>query len=1301
MKLRLIIALLSTGFIAASTLSAQTADSLVAEGRLAIENQELLTAQEKLQAALAINENHPDANALLALVRIANLADREATQNALAPFGFSSGSVDGESTLIETGESFPVSAGFGKWAHYRNAAADSSDALLSGSPPPDFSSQLSTTIQGPGTLKFRWANYASSWGDHRLALLQDGSQIATLANDSDWTDAEHSVPEGIHTYTWSFANFGYWTDTNAYGGLDAVRFYTGENETPPADDGSQTGLSLANGLDNNDLAWTTLGTSAFDPNHSLSETKDYIANTLLSEIDKAARNLITASSDPNYTIELTAAETGGSSATADSGDLKLIAANLQLLRSLLLSLTAYNWEAKLGVLHEIDNSIYLDPQSILSAFPQLFTLQNTTLVEDAKDAFLASESLYQSASTLIRNRTTTAPRLFTLEPEEQADEADFRERFSQLAASIVSPQQIDGDTVDLSPLFADGFKLRENLPQFIRGNIVEDTFPDPTFQGILPDYSSERLRANLRGKSALRPIPLSDTLKAIQIDEQNAPVYETAELFLSTLSSNGSLVGLSKYDAGKYNGFTFDHATQSLTAITAPSGTRPIELDPFNNRTYLSRDGNFAFFSSYDPELITPYAGNGAANTIIPDDGFLPLPFLENPGTSFFFSTTAATPNSGKYPAQLILDLDLPWPVEQSTLLRFNLTNPASKRQTITVFIPEGQDQAYLRRELPNLSDPTEWEGTWEFAPSFSDNQNLWGAYVNQLTLLLDAPPAQLFRKNLTTGDIDLVSQNANGEISERSVSTTEHLSSSDGRYVTFTSQSNTLAPGINNPDHRHLVFLKDMQTGATSSISAANEDPVTSTSRDSSISADGQSIAFRSNASHVAADDNTRYDIYSYNIAAQSYTLLSSAQNGTVSLDTENPIHSNPLLSADGNATIFQSNGASIALGTPTENRFDQTHIYLKTPNDSALNAIDVDTNGDLVQSPATYSTADLSADGRFIVFTSTKPGLAQDFDQPSDQPNAYLRDTQTQNTLNLTNNQNQSAPLVGISDDASLIAYSQEGELSLYDRQNQKTTRFAFEYQPSGYVSFEKSSYYISDSASFASVPVIWNYTDDEPDSIEVDLVTYRGNISFEAPSIDTTRTLTLTKTNPRTEIKIPLFQGFIQGYIGFAGVYIDAVRGSEIGPMDDSLIALFPSQTKNAFHAYLSQFLPDGAEPFAYSPLVDLDEDGIVNYMEMLLGGNPLQNDASSLFQIIENLDTGTFQLKLQVNTNLHDAIYLEMSGDLNQPWDSISISELSSSNGVVVTESQDGILSLEIDASYLPVTNAQFFRLRIDR
>lgn len=1299
MKIRARLVTLATALCLVASGRAQTADSLVAEARIAIVARDYTTASDKLDAALALDANHGDANALAALAVFFDLADENSTQDAFLPFGLQSATIDGEIRITDPNQSFPTSAKFGQWSYYSNAASDSSDALLSGSPPPEYSSNLTTSITGPGTLEFSWANYAPEWASYSLSLIEDGSTVATLPTDTDWSSYQHSVPEGTHSYTWRFHNSSYWTNLDAYAGLDRVIFNPdGENSTP--DDGSQTGLTLANGVDNNSLSWSSQGSVRFDPTHSLNNTRDFATSTFTAELKAAAVHLELAASNPSYTITLDDSETGSSTATADSGDLKLLASGFHIFRSILLCLSVYDMDASLGVIHEIDNSIYLDPQSLLAAYPSAFTLQSVAKLPEAKEAFLAAHNNYLAASTFIRSRESEEERLFEILEEDLEMEEEFRDSFSKIVASIDEPQQVDGTTLDLSPLFVDGFDLNAALPHFVFGKIVEDSFPDPTFQGILPDNTNQKLNTRLRQTSKVREIPLSDKVLPVTQTGDNSLSYDAATISMTDINSDGSKILLRTYKDGVYKAQIYSPSDDQLTPLTDSLGNNEIELPPNYPFTYLSEDGNYAFFSSSSSTLVEGLPNPPSITEIASEGTYLSLPWGGYPGSSKEFFVDGAAPNAGTYPAFFSLQLEFYWPLTQGTLLLFELENPLGQTTRMYAWASEGESTLYLNNVLSVFSDSSAWEGIWKLTPITSNNDELWEASIHHAELRLDSPPAQIFRKNLNSGEIEVVSQSSGGELIELPAYVSSKIASDDGRYVTFATQSNRIHADIDNSSSRHVVYRKDMQTGEVLPISARLNGAPSYYAYEPSISSDGEKIAFRTSESYLESDDNKRDDIYLYDIESDSYSLLSSALNGTLSGKEEGASHYNPLISADSSKVLFRSSGRSIITGTPQDSSLSEFSILLKDTTDQELEIVDADTNGDLIDSPDTLFPGDLSSDGRFVVYASRKQNQIDGFQQDPEIYNIYLYDSENETTINLTANEDEPSPHVAISGDASTIAFSRGTELTVFDRESLSSKKVALEYQPAGYVSLQQSSFQLTESAAYASVDVIWNFKAEEPDSIEVDLVTYRGNVSAYAPQVASNRTVTLTKSAPSVSIDIPIIQGFIHGYIGFAGVYIDEVRGSNIGPFDDCLIGLSTSENQNALHAYLSQFLPEGVEPYAYSPLADLDDDGIVNYLEMLLGGNPLARDASEIFRIEEDLLTGDMNLHIQVNTNIKTGVYLEISNDLGQPWHSIPIDEITSVEGVVTTEAENGILSLEIDASSLPLTNAQFFRLRMD-
>jgi Tol biopolymer transport system component len=86
---------------------------------------------------------------------------------------------------------------------------------------------------------------------------------------------------------------------------------------------------------------------------------------------------------------------------------------------------------------------------------------------------------------------------------------------------------------------------------------------------------------------------------------------------------------------------------------------------------------------------------------------------------------------------------------------------------------------------------------------------------------------------------------------------------SADGRYVTFTSIASNLVAGDSNGEYD--VFVRDRQTGSTNRLSVdAAGNQVQASSFDSSISADGLTVAFASDAATlVSADTNGLNDVF------------------------------------------------------------------------------------------------------------------------------------------------------------------------------------------------------------------------------------------------------------------------------------------------------------------------------------------------------------------------------------------------------------------------------------------------------
>jgi Tol biopolymer transport system component len=169
---------------------------------------------------------------------------------------------------------------------------------------------------------------------------------------------------------------------------------------------------------------------------------------------------------------------------------------------------------------------------------------------------------------------------------------------------------------------------------------------------------------------------------------------------------------------------------------------------------------------------------------------------------------------------------------------------------------------------------------------------------------------------------IDLVSavdtDSANADISADGRSTSQKISA-DGRYVVFQSDATNLVPGDNNSDTD--IFLRDRQLGTTTLISAHVDGTGSANGYSTTpvISADGQTVAFTSRAINLdKLDRNTYGDIFVWN-AIDGARLVSANADGTGSGNGDSY---NPVISADGQTVAFNSNASNLdPLDTNTSN--------------------------------------------------------------------------------------------------------------------------------------------------------------------------------------------------------------------------------------------------------------------------------------------------------------------------------------------------------------------------------------------
>ncbi|MGI0491461.1 Calx-beta domain-containing protein [Alkalinema pantanalense CENA528] len=171
------------------------------------------------------------------------------------------------------------------------------------------------------------------------------------------------------------------------------------------------------------------------------------------------------------------------------------------------------------------------------------------------------------------------------------------------------------------------------------------------------------------------------------------------------------------------------------------------------------------------------------------------------------------------------------------------------------------------------------------YAPTMSADGNLiaFVSTASDLTTTTDTNGnvADVFIRNMQTGQTSLVSVNSAGTGSGNGSGSLNPVISADGRYVAFVSTASDLVTGDTNGNIQD-VFVRDTVTGRTRLISLDESDinAGNAASKDPTLSRNAAYIAFTSDASNLVADDlNRAADVFGTQL---KQTVSIVTQDGT-----------------------------------------------------------------------------------------------------------------------------------------------------------------------------------------------------------------------------------------------------------------------------------------------------------------------------------------------------------------------------------------------------------------------------------
>jgi phosphopantothenate synthetase len=320
-----------------------------------------------------------------------------------------------------------------------------------------------------------------------------------------------------------------------------------------------------------------------------------------------------------------------------------------------------------------------------------------------------------------------------------------------------------------------------------------------------------------------------------------------------------------------------------------------------------------------------------------------------------------------------------------------------------------------------------------------------------------------VFLFNRVAGTTTLVSRLTGTTTTTGNSASDSPVISADGGFVAYRSVATNLVAGQSDANATADVFLFNRAAGTTTLVSRL-AGATTTTGNNASdtpvISADGGFVAYRSFATNVVAgqsDTNLASDVFLFDRAAGATTLVSRAV-GTATT-TGNSGSDTPVITSDGSFVAYRSSATNLIAGPMDLNAATDVFVFDRTASGSVLVSA---VQGDASETPfGDSSNGRVSADGRYVVFTSTAAGVVPGQVDSNSSSDVFLFDrvartttvvSRAAGTVTTTGNAGSDQPV--ISADGAFIAYRSSatdlvagqgaggGNVFLFDRMAGTTT-------------------------------------------------------------------------------------------------------------------------------------------------------------------------------------------------------------------------------------------------------------------
>ncbi len=266
---------------------------------------------------------------------------------------------------------------------------------------------------------------------------------------------------------------------------------------------------------------------------------------------------------------------------------------------------------------------------------------------------------------------------------------------------------------------------------------------------------------------------------------------------------------------------------------------------------------------------------------------------------------------------------------------------------------------------------------------------------------------------------------------------------SGDGRYVAFTSNADNLVPGDTaNSD----VFVRDRVAGTTTLVSRSSTgEKADSVSGLPAMTPDARYVAFISFATNlVPRDTNGNDDVFVRDRVTGTTRRISVSSAGFQSNGVaENAM--SPAISADGRYLVFWSDATNLVPGDTN----GIPDLFIRDTQRGTTTLVNVSSRGEQANGYSWIGPNAVSADGRYVAFTSDASNLARG--DTNNAEDVFVRDIKKSTTTRVSLSGNESQGDAGSSGGAvsasgryvaftsgasNLTPASQWGDLLVRDR-------------------------------------------------------------------------------------------------------------------------------------------------------------------------------------------------------------------------------------------------------------------------